>query len=84
MNKKQLKITVRGTGIVGVWQAFVLASKGHTVTLVSKTKEPFSEASSWIAGAMLAPFCETESAEPVIRRLGLASMPLWQEAFPAC
>ena len=31
---------------------------------------------------MLAPFCETESAEPVIRRLGLSSMPLWKEAFP--
>ena len=82
MSEKQLNITVRGAGIVGVWQAFVLASKGHNVTIVSKTSEPFSEASSWIAGAMLAPFCETESAEPVIRRLGLQSMPLWQEAFP--
>ena len=82
MSKKPLNITVRGTGIVGVWQAFVLATKGHNVTLVSKTSEPFSEASSWIAGAMLAPFCETESAEPIIRRLGLQSMPLWQAAFP--
>ncbi len=82
MSEKSLNITVRGTGIVGVWQAYVLATKGHKVTLVSKTAEPFKEASSWIAGAMLAPFCETESAEPVIRRLGLASMPLWQEAFP--
>ena len=82
MNDKQLNITVRGTGIVGVWQAFVLASKGHKVTLVCNTTEPFKEASSWIAGAMLAPFCETESAEPVIRRLGLLSMSLWQEAFP--
>lgn len=80
--EKQLKITVRGTGIVGVWQAFVLASRGHHVTLVSKTVEPFKEASSWIAGAMLAPYCETESAEPVIRRLGLMSMPIWQDAFP--
>ncbi|MCF6197876.1 MAG: FAD-binding oxidoreductase [Hyphomicrobiaceae bacterium] len=82
MSNKQLKITVRGTGIVGVWQAFVLASKGFSVTLTCNTKEPFKEASSWIAGAMLAPFCETESAEPVIRRLGLSSLPLWQEAFP--
>ena len=82
MKQKQLKITVRGTGIVGVWQAYVLASQGHDVTLTSATKEPFTKASSWIAGAMLAPFCETESAEPVIRRLGLAALPLWQEAFP--
>ncbi len=82
MNDKPLNITVRGTGIVGVWQALVLATRGHQVTLVSKTSEPFKEASSWIAGAMLAPFCETESAEPVIRRLGLSSLPLWQQAFP--
>ncbi len=82
MSDKQLNITVRGTGIVGVWQALVLSSRGHMVTLVSKTKAPFSEASSWIAGAMLAPYCETESAEPVIRRLGLAAMPLWRKAFP--
>ncbi len=82
MSKKQLNITIRGTGIVGVWQAYVLASRGHKVTLVSKTVEPFTQASSWIAGAMLAPYCETESAEPVIRRLGLASLPLWHNAFP--
>ena len=82
MSNDPLNITIRGTGIVGVWQAYVLASRGHNVTLVSKTVEPFSEASSWIAGAMLAPYCETESAEPVIRRLGLQSMSLWQEAFP--
>ena len=82
MSENRLKIAVRGTGIVGVWQAFVLASHGHQVTLVSKTERPFEEASSWIAGAMLAPFCETESAEPVIRRLGLASMTFWREAFP--
>jgi glycine oxidase len=82
MTEKPLNITVRGTGIVGVWQAFVLASRGHKVTLVSKTLEPFKEASSWIAGAMLAPYCETESAEPVIRRLGLMSIPIWQDAFP--
>ena len=82
MKEKQLHITVRGAGIVGVWQAFVLASRGHNVTLIEKSSEPFMEASSWIAGAMLAPYCETESAEPVIGRLGTRSLPLWKEAFP--
>jgi len=82
MKEKSLHITVRGTGIIGVWQAFILALQGHKVTLVSKNIEPFREASSWIAGAMLAPYCEAESAEPVIRRLGLVSLPIWREAFP--
>jgi glycine oxidase len=81
MSEKK-KIHVRGAGIVGVWQAYELARRGHEVTIFEISERPFKQASSWIAGAMLAPFCETESAEPVIEMLGLASMPLWREVFP--
>jgi glycine oxidase len=31
---------------------------------------------------MLAPYCEAESAEPVIHELGLKSLSLWREAYP--
>jgi glycine oxidase len=31
---------------------------------------------------MLAPFCEAEAAEPIVRELGLRSMELWREAYP--
>ena len=34
------------------------------------------------AGAMLAPYCEAEAAEPVVRELGLASLALWRETYP--
>jgi glycine oxidase len=82
MNNEPQHIAIRGGGITGVWQAYVLAGRGHRVTLVERNKEPFLAAASWVAGAMLAPYCETESAEPIIRKLGLRSMKLWRQVFP--
>jgi len=78
----KLDITVVGAGIFGLWQAFELARRGHRVTLREATDEPIVGAASRYAGAMLAPFCEAESAEPVIRELGQAGVALWRDAYP--
>ncbi len=75
-------ITILGAGITGLWQALTLARAGHHVSLVEKSAEPFDEASSWFAGAMLAPFCESESAEPIVGKLGLEAIPIWKKSFP--
>ena len=75
-------IIIRGAGITGLWQAYELAQRGHNVSVFERTSKAFEASASWIAGAMLSPFCETESAEPIIRDLGLASLPLWHKAFP--
>ncbi len=75
-------ITVVGAGILGLWQALVLAQRGHKVTLLEASREPFAEAASRWAGAMLAPYCEEEGAEPRVRDLGLEGMALWRHAFP--
>ena len=53
-------ITVVGAGITGLWQALTLARRGHRVRLVERSAEPFADAASAYAGAMLGPFCETE------------------------
>jgi glycine oxidase len=76
------RITVIGAGIAGLWQAFRLAREGHTVRVFEQSATPFEAAASRLAGAMLAPFCEGEAAEPWITGLGRLSLPLWQEAFP--
>ncbi|MCL4766110.1 MAG: FAD-dependent oxidoreductase [Hyphomicrobiaceae bacterium] len=77
-----LDITVAGAGILGLWQAFELARRGHKVTLREATDEPTVGAASRYAGAMLAPCCEAESAEPVIRELGRHGVDMWRQAYP--
>jgi glycine oxidase len=41
-----------------------------------------TESTSHWAGGMLAPWCEAESSEPVIGRLGVRSLDLWRQHFP--
>jgi len=78
----RLSIVVVGAGITGLWQALTLARRGHRVRLVERSAEPFAGAASAFAGAMLAPYCEAEAAEPVVRELGLKSVAIWKEAYP--
>lgn len=76
------KITVRGAGICGLWHALMLARAGHAVTLAERSADPFADACSRWAGAMLSPFCEEEGTEPLARDLGLRGLALWQEVYP--
>ena len=76
-------ILIIGAGITGLWQALTLARAGHNIRLIDKSAEPFAATASRLAGAMLAPYCESEAAEPLIAELGLRAIPLWREAYPA-
>lgn len=75
-------IIVRGAGLAGLWQAFTLARRGHGVRVVERSPEPLRDACSMYAGAMLAPYCEEEAAEPLIRELGLRSLAIWRDVYP--
>jgi glycine oxidase len=77
-----LKITVAGAGILGLWQALTLSRAGHRVRLVDREAVPFSASASRHAGAMIAPYCEAESADPLVRDYGLAAAMLWKEIYP--
>ncbi len=80
MSKKP--IVIRGAGIAGLWQALVLSRRGHDVMLIERSAKPFDQSCSAVAGAMLAPFCEEESSDALIRQLGLRSIALWREIYP--
>src|SRR5882757_6686129 len=75
-------VSVIGAGIAGAWQALLFAQAGHAVTLHERSDAAMMESTSHWAGGMLAPWCEAETSEPVIGRLGLRSLALWREHFP--
>lgn len=81
MSRRSLSIAVRGAGVVGLWQALLLARKGHAVTLHERSTRPFADSCSLYAGAMLGPGCEEESAEPIVRELGRRGIALWRETY---
>src|SRR5215468_3359774 len=75
-------VTIIGAGIAGAWQALLFAQAGHAVTLHERSDASMTESTSHWAGGMLAPWCEAETSEPVISRLGIRSLALWRTHFP--
>src|SRR5262245_59166970 len=75
-------VTIIGAGIAGAWQALLFAQAGHTVTLHERSDAAMTLSTSHWAGGMLAPWCEAETSEPIISRLGIRSLDLWREHFP--
>src|SRR5882757_1753523 len=75
-------VTIIGAGIAGAWQALLFAQAGHAVTLHERSDAAMTLATSHWAGGMLAPWCEAETSEPLITRLGVRSLDLWREHFP--
>lgn len=72
------EITILGAGVMGLSIATELASRGLTPRIIDPAGKPGQQACSWRAGGMLAPWCEAESAEPVVVRLGSGAASWWQ------
>ena len=73
------EIKVIGSGVAGLCVAKELVSRGSNVTVIDKTDAPSCESCSWWAGGMLAPWCEGESTEEIIVRLGQESISWWSK-----
>jgi glycine oxidase len=76
-----MRVRVVGGGVAGLTCAHAFARRGAQVTLVER-KSATGQGCSWYAGGMLAPWCERESAEPIIAELGFESLAYWREAVP--
>jgi glycine oxidase len=75
-------VSVIGAGIAGAWQALLFAQAGHDVTLHERSDQDMMLSTSHWAGGMLAPYCESEIAEPIISRLGFRALDLWRRELP--
>src|SRR5271156_5290516 len=74
-------ILVIGAGVAGLTTALTLAERGATVSLVERSRELGGNA-SWLAGGMLAPFCEGESAPLSVVEQGLRAIDWWDARVP--
>ncbi|TNC73103.1 glycine oxidase ThiO [Rubellimicrobium roseum] len=73
-----LRVRVIGAGVAGLCTATELASRGVAVTVIDREERPGPHACSWWAGGMLAPYCEGETAEEPVVRLGQAAADWWE------
>ena len=75
---KPLHVGVVGAGVVGLACAVELLERGASVEIHERGAFAGERACSWHAGGMLAPWCEGESAEEPVIRLGQEAAAWWQ------
>jgi glycine oxidase len=75
-------INIIGAGVAGTWQALLLSRAGFDVILLDRDDAQLRNSTGHWAGGMLAPWCEAEATEPVVTRLGLRSLDLWDGELP--
>ena len=76
-----MRATVLGAGVAGLACAVELAERGVTVQVLEWGERLGAGCCSWYAGGMLAPWCELESAEPLVATLGAESLTWWRTRF---
>src|ERR1700709_1298782 len=72
-----MSVTVIGAGIAGLTTALALGGGGASVTILEQAASLGEGACSWLAGGMLAPGCERESAEPLVSDWGGQALAYW-------
>jgi glycine oxidase len=76
-----MRILVKGAGIAGLTVAHELIRRGAEVTIFEPSRN-FHRAASWLAGGMLAPWCERESADEAVLKRGRDSADRWEAILP--
>lgn len=71
------EVTIIGAGVAGLCVARSVLDRGADVVLVDRHANVGPHACSWWAGGMLAPYCEGESAEEPVVRLGREAADWW-------
>jgi glycine oxidase len=75
-------IIVIGAGVAGLACALELTDRGLAVEVVERGQALGEGSCSWMAGGMLAPWCERATTEPEVADWGAPSIAWWAERFP--
>ncbi|MBV2142356.1 glycine oxidase ThiO [Falsochrobactrum sp. TDYN1] len=73
-----MRVTIIGAGVAGLATAAEFTDQGHAVTVIARSPHIGADCCSWLAGGMLAPWCEGESAEESVVRLGQEAIGWWE------
>ncbi|QND44816.1 glycine oxidase ThiO (plasmid) [Rhizobium lusitanum] len=76
-----MRVLVKGVGVAGLTVAHELYARGADIT-VFDPRPGFGHAASWLAGGMLAPWCERESAEEAVLLRGMDAPDRWDAILP--
>jgi glycine/D-amino acid oxidase-like deaminating enzyme len=76
-----MRVLVKGAGVAGLAVAHALASNGFDVD-VTDIAPSMGAGASWLAGGMLAPWCERESADERVLTEGKTAADWWEAAAP--
>ena len=76
-----MRVEVIGAGVAGLTAAFELARCGAEVELVERNMQA-GQGCSRFAGGMIAPWCELQSAEPIVAELGAEALDFWTRDIP--
>lgn len=79
---KRPAISVIGAGVAGLSCAVELSARGFAVEVVERAAALGEGACSWMAGGMLAPWCERATTDEAVARLGVPSIDWWRRHFP--
>lgn len=73
-----MRVTIIGAGVAGLTAAAEFNANRHEVTVIARSALIGDNCCSWLAGGMLAPWCEGESAEEPVVRLGQEAIAWWE------
>ena len=75
-------VIVIGAGVAGLACALELLERGIGVEVVERASALGAGSCSWMAGGMLAPWCERATTEAEVAILGASSIAWWVKRFP--
>lgn len=77
-----MTVTVVGAGVAGLAVATELVERGCKVEVIDRAEGLGRDTCSWYAGGMLAPWCEGDTAEEPVVRLGQEAIGWWRKRVP--